>query len=103
MNNEWNMKGFSERLAECLRQKGWTMADLSRKSDVPKATIHHWTCGKVPKITQLVKVVNVLEVSLHELCFGTPDPFERRSSSSEIDTKIGSFKITIEHRGREQK
>jgi transcriptional regulator with XRE-family HTH domain len=77
-----DMKAFSERLSKAIIAKGWTLSDLARKANVPKATIHNWTCGKVPRLTHLQKVSHTLEIPLYQLCFGGIDPHAEASSTS---------------------
>jgi len=75
MKNSVDMKGFAIRLTEFSKRKGLNLSELSRQSGVPKATLHNWTCGKVPRLTHLRIIANILEVPLYELCFGCTDPF----------------------------
>lgn len=93
-NRDLLMKGFAERLQFAAKKKGWTLAELARRSGVPKTTIHHWTCGKVPGLTQVGKVANTLGVPLHELIYGKPDP--HLESKSESAVLSGVYRIHLE-------
>jgi len=94
VNNYLEMKGFAERLLAATKKRGWTLSELSRKSGVPKTTIHHWTCGKVPGLTQLAKVSKTLGIPFHELCFGEPDPCLGKSDLKNVHS--GIYRIHFE-------
>ena len=67
-------------------EKGITVAGLARLNGVKQPTIFGWTTGRaVHKIEDLKKVCVCLEISLHQLLFGCPDPFEKQ------DDKIEEF------------
>lgn len=79
----------------CKRRK-LSLTQLSRICGVPTQTIHGWTTGKsAANLTQLKKVATALKISLHELAFGEPDPFE--SPSEEILKEIfsGDVRVTL--------
>lgn len=78
-----------------LNKKGWTLSVLARKSGVPQATLHGWSTGRsVQSLDDLKKVCTVLEIGLHELIFGSPDPFENQVINLK-DLLAGEFKIII--------
>lgn len=83
-------------LARLCEKKRWSLSRLSRESGVPKPTIHGWTTGRTGlKLDQLKKVASALEVTIHELAFGTPDPYE--SSGEEILRELftGDVRVSI--------
>ena len=88
--------------AECKR-RGWTITDLSKKAGVPKTTIHSWTGGRTPNLEQLKLVSEALEVSVHRLAFGKPDPQERAMSVKTLTELFsGDIRVTI-HKINEEK
>lgn len=89
-----NSQPLSKRLETLVKSKRFTLAELARKSGVPKSTIAGWIAGKTPKINQLADVANALEVSFTKLALGKPDPFE--SESQELSELFeGDVRVTI--------
>lgn len=83
-------------LSKLCRSKGLSLAKVARLAGVPVQTVHGWGTGKGGvNLDQLKKVATVLQVSVHELAFGTPDPFE--SSGDEILREIftGDVRVTL--------
>ena len=78
------------------KKRGWTLSDLSKKSGVPKATLHSWTGGRTPNLEQLKLVSIVLKLSIHQLAYGHPDPEEKHSTSQTLTELFsGDLKVTI--------
>lgn len=83
-------------LVQLCKRRGWTIARLARESGVPKPTIHGWTTGRSAlNLDQLKKVALALEVSLHELAFGCPDPYEGVSEECLKELFSGDVRISI--------
>ncbi len=91
--NESFMKDFAKRLQTLLATKGWNMSELARHSGVPKATIHHWTCGKVPGLVQARKVAGSLKVPFHEFLFGEPDPHHLGAAT--VNAVAGTYLVQV--------
>lgn len=54
-----------------LNQKNTTAAQLSRATNIPKATISDWLAGVSPKkIEQVKRVADFFNISVDELVFG---------------------------------
>jgi len=76
--------------------KGWTIARLARESGVPKPTLHGWTTGRSAlNLNQLRKVASALQVPLHELAFGEPDPYEKPGEEILKELFSGDVRISI--------
>lgn len=87
---------LSSTLESLCKKKGITLAELARRSDVPKQTIHNWTTGRRSiNPDQLKRVAQTLETSVHFLLFGEQDPFE--SPAEEILKEIfsGDVRVTL--------
>lgn len=77
-------------------RKGWTLTKLARASGVPKATLHGWTTGRSSlNIDQLKLVASTLEVSLHELAYGVPDPYEAPAHEILKELFTGDVRVSI--------
>lgn len=58
-------------LRNLIKEKGLTVANLSRGTKVPVQTLHGWLNGVEPKsIRQIKSVADYLVVDLDYLCFG---------------------------------
>lgn len=57
-----NNKPFSEWLRKILQEKGWTEADLARKSGIIRQTINNYTNGRINKPDE-----DVLQAIAHAL------------------------------------
>lgn len=58
-------------------------------------TIHGWSTGRnVYNLDHLKQVCTVLEISVHEILFGLPDPFESKTTT--LDKFFsGELQVTI--------
>ena len=55
---------FAERLTDLIREKGWTIAEFSKKIGIPRTTIKGWTLKiKSPKIDNLCAVADFFGVT----------------------------------------
>lgn len=87
---------LSSILESLCKKKGITLAELARRSEVPKQTLHNWTIGRRSiNPDQIKRVSQVLETSVHYLLFGEHDPFE--SPTEEILKEIfsGDVRVTL--------
>lgn len=86
---------FQKNLLEHCKRKKITLTELARLAGVPQPTLHGWSTGRaVHNLKQLKNVCGVLEIGLHELLFGTPDPFELKSLLLN-DVFSGEIQVTI--------
>lgn len=90
------MLKLSENLQNLCELRGMSLSKLAKVSGVPKSTIHAWTKGRQSlDFVQLKKVSRVLEVSLHELLYGEPDPFEGMSGAMLKELFSGDVRVTV--------
>ena len=87
---------LKETITKYCKAKGWTLATLSRKCDIPAQTLHGWTTGrKAVNLEHLARVADSLEVPLYNLVYGKPDP---HGTDSEIILKelfSGDVRVTL--------
>ncbi len=93
-------------LSFLLKEHKITIAELSRKSGVPKSTIADWmTSQKSINLDQLRKVSEALKVPMYRLAFelDEADPWES-SAADEILSEVfsGRLQVTI-HRVERKK
>ncbi|MDX9732107.1 MAG: helix-turn-helix transcriptional regulator [Bdellovibrionales bacterium] len=87
---------LSETLNRRMRLQGLTLTQLARKSGVPKPTLHGWMTGRrAMNADYLRKVASVLQISIHELLFGAPDPFHSPSQEVLKELFRGDVRVTI--------
>lgn len=83
-------------LRKTIREKGLTVASLSRGSKVPVQTLHGWLQGIEPKsIRQLKAVADYLCVDLDYLCFGIKSKNESRIEKFEDEINAGIFEVVL--------
>jgi len=67
-------KAFGLRLKELRKQKGWTQKKLANMVDIRFAQLNKYECGMhVPPIERLIKLSDVLSVTLDYLVMGNQD------------------------------
>ena len=74
---------LDKNLTKVCRDKNLSITDLARLSGIRQSTLHGWSTGRsVQKIGDLKKVCQVLQVSLHFIIFGYPDPWHETKSET---------------------
>ncbi|WP_415061371.1 helix-turn-helix domain-containing protein [Bdellovibrio sp.] len=87
---------LGKHLSRIMKERGLSLAALSKASGVSKQTIHGWTAGRrVHDISQLKKVATVLKMPLHDLLFGEPDPFLSAPAVILKELFSGDIRVTI--------
>jgi transcriptional regulator with XRE-family HTH domain len=88
MNNSARVSEFKYRLREVLRIRGWTAAELSRKTDVPEGAISYYLSGRSqPKGERLHTLCVALDVS-EAWMLGYDIPMERTAEQKMNDDLI---------------
>ena len=96
--------GLKENLPALLKKKNWSYQKLAAVSKVPKSTIHGWVSGQTAvSLEQLKAVAMCLEVSVHSLAYGSPDPFEDKTSEVLEKLYIGDIRVTLHRIERKKK
>jgi transcriptional regulator with XRE-family HTH domain len=84
-------------LKKLLKEKGITIAHLSRSTKVPLQTLHGWLNGSEPKSLRQVKAVaDYLGVDLDYFCFGIK-PKSSKTNIEEFQDEInaGIFEVIL--------
>lgn len=83
-------------LAKTMKGRDVTLSQLSKLSGVSKPTIHGWIHGrKVRNFDHLKKIALILKISIHELLYGEPDPFESATREILRELFTGDVRVTI--------
>ena len=73
-----------------IKDRGMTMAELSRKSNVPRQTLSQWAAGTEPrKIDQIKNVADVFQTSIDNLMYGKGLDREREQLQS-LEALLGN-------------
>lgn len=87
---------LGEMVLKLSKERGWSLSRLAREAGVAKPTLHGWTTGRnALNPEQLKRVATALEVSIHELLFGEPDPFESKSHEVLRELFKGDVRVTV--------
>ncbi|MNJ91243.1 Helix-turn-helix domain protein [compost metagenome] len=87
---------LGKNLSKLMKEKGFTLIRLAKESGVSKQTIHGWTTGRrVHDLGQLKKVATILEIPIHDLVYGEPDPFLNQSQVLLKELFSGDVRVTI--------
>lgn len=87
---------LDKNIVKMCRDQKLTISRLAQLSGVPVQTLHGWTSGrKAVQLEQLKKVAEALKVSVHELAFGEPDPFDPIGSEILREIFKGDVRVTI--------
>lgn len=76
--------GIVSRISKCAKEKGLTIAEIERKCGFGTNTLYRWDQSS-PALNKVVKVANLIDVSIDYLATGEDRPV---SSLSELDQKI---------------
>lgn len=61
---------LTEVLRKLLDERGISIAEIARRTGVPKSNIHAWLQGASPSVDQLDRVAQYFGVSMEYLAFG---------------------------------
>ncbi len=87
---------LAENILSLCKEKGISLAQLSKMTGVAKTNLHAWTTGrKTLDLMQLKKVSTALQVSVHELVYGEPDPFDAKSETLLKEIFSGDVRVTL--------
>lgn len=85
-------------LKKTLKERGTSIAHLSRVTKVPLQTLHGWLQGNEPKsLTQVKAVADHLGVDLDYLCFGVKPPALLAEPIEALEDEInaGVFEVVL--------
>jgi transcriptional regulator with XRE-family HTH domain len=93
------MSGKEFKLARNLKrligEKGISYNELARRSGVPKTNLLNWSEGANPQVDQLLKVADVLEVSLDFLVASRKEEIDLDKILDKVSVHIGMYEVSI--------
>jgi transcriptional regulator with XRE-family HTH domain len=84
------------RAREERKPKPWSQLDLAIALGVSPATIYRWEKGRLPSMTELIRLAELMEIPLDELT----EPPEHRTELQDLRDLLAAARIEAE-RGRE--
>jgi transcriptional regulator with XRE-family HTH domain len=87
------MSGFGENFKKMLEERNLSVSDLARLIETPVKSVQEWVSkDRVPRDFETIKKLSeVFKCSVHQLMFGTEDPYNLLKT--EVHT--GMYEITI--------
>lgn len=85
-------------LKKLIKERGTTIAHLSRATSVPLQTLHGWLNGSEPKSLRQVKLIaDYFEVDLDYLCFGIKPNTKTKGPIEDFRDEInaGVFEVVL--------
>ena len=75
---------FSENLVRYRKLKGFTQEEIAEKMQVSRQSVSKWENGEaVPELAKIIKLADILEISLDVLCGREKEEYDIRSSKCE--------------------
>lgn len=69
---------IGRRIKRARERKGWTQLEFALEAHVSPGTVQRWEAGKLPRVRELMRVADLLEVATEELV-------EAEESSESLD------------------
>lgn len=92
------------KLNQLCKAQGLSLSRLAKEAGVPMQTVHAWTTGrKSINPDQIRKVAMVLKVSIHQLIFDEPDPYEVAGDEILKEIFSGDVRVTLHRIERRRK
>jgi transcriptional regulator with XRE-family HTH domain len=93
---------LTEVLRKLLDERGISIAEVARRTGVPKSNIHAWLQGASPSVGQLDRVARYFGVSMEYLAFGreAQDLFSKFFDQFEVHR--GEYEISVRKIGKKK-
>jgi transcriptional regulator with XRE-family HTH domain len=86
---------LAETLRRLLDERGISIAELSRKTEVPKSNINTWLQGASPNIEQADKVARYFGVTMEYLVFGREVKDSLEEFFERVEIHKGEYEISV--------
>ena len=88
---------LKENLHALLEKRGWNLSKLAKASGLAKSTLSGISAGTgAIRLDHLQKIAKALEVSVHVLAYGEPDPFEIPSNEILHELFRGDVRVILQ-------
>lgn len=86
---------FDKKLKSLLESHNLSVAELAKRTGVPRSTIQSWIAKATPNIYQVEKVANYFNVTVDELVFDKKPKNSVEELFTEALIHSGHYKISI--------
>lgn len=86
---------LDKKLKALLKTHNLSLAELAKRTGVPRSTLSQWSGGTAPNIYQLEKVASYFKISIEELCFDKKPASSLDDLFSEALVHTGHYKISV--------
>lgn len=86
---------FDKKLKALLRSHNLSVAELAKRTGLPRSTIQQWTAGGTPNVYQLEKVATYFNITIDELVFDKKPKQAIEELFTEALVHTGHYKIQI--------
>ena len=87
---------LASNLKKICKAKKVSITELARQTGVRQNTIHGWSTGRrVLNMDDLKKVADYLEIGIHSLLYGEPDPHETPAQEILKEIFSGDIRVTL--------
>lgn len=82
-------------LRRLLNERGLSISELARRTNVPKTNLNSWLQGSSPNVVQLDKVARFFGVSIEYLVFGRKEREPIVDFLEKIEVYEGEYEVSI--------
>lgn len=86
---------LAKNLKRILEERNMSIAELAKRTGVPKTNIGSWLSGSSPKIEQLFKVSQFLGMSIEALAFDKKNEDTLNELINKLEIHSGLYEISI--------
>lgn len=86
---------LARNLKRLIEEKGISYNELARRSGVPKTNLLNWSEGANPQVDQLLKVADILEVSLDFLVASRKEETDLDKILDKVSVHVGLYEVSI--------
>ncbi len=91
------MESFNKRLKKLREEKNLSAAEMARRIEVAPTTYRQWEYGRGMNLPPLLKISQVLAISVTELITGDKlHPLEMAEELRDLEAKIHEIRLKLE-------
>jgi transcriptional regulator with XRE-family HTH domain len=93
---------FAKSIRKILDERGISIAELSRRTGVPKSNINSWLQGSSPNLEQIYRVSKYLGITIESLAFGHRSKDLLEDFFEKVEIYKGEYEISIKKISRKE-
>lgn len=79
---------IGRRIQHARTTKGWTQLDFALQAHVSPSTVQRWEAGKLPRVKELMRIAELLEVPVEHLVEPSNGDQPERIASEEVAARL---------------